>query len=73
MCSVHLEVTFKNRGIAGTCLDRLSHGAGLSVTILHGRITAEAAEFELELSGRHAAVEKAVWSVWNAASTPRSW
>ena len=67
MCTMRLEVKFAGRGNAGACLEKLSHGPDLSVVILRGRVTAQAAEYELELSGRSAAVEQAVWSVWSAA------
>ncbi len=67
MSTMRLEVKFSDRSHAGACLERLSHGPDLSVVIVRGRVTAQAAEYELELSGRSAAVEQAVWSVWSAA------
>lgn len=67
MSTMRLEVKFASRNSAGACLERLSHGPDLSVVIVRGRITAQAAEYELELSGRSGAVEQAVWSVWSAA------
>ena len=67
MNTMRLHVKFANRNAAGICLDRLSHGEGLSVIIVRGRVTAHAAEYELELSGRSSLVEKAVWSLWSAA------
>lgn len=67
MSTMRLEVKFASRSNAGACLEKLSHGPDLSVVIVRGRVTAQTAEYELELSGRSAAVERAVWSVWNSA------
>ena len=66
--SVRLEVTFKSAGSAGTCLEQLSRIPGLLLHILRGRVTAREAVYQLELSGRGARVNEAIWSLRAGAS-----
>jgi hypothetical protein len=65
---VRLEVRFPDAGSAGSSLEKLSRIPGVLFHILRGRVTARAAVFQLELSGRHDGVNEAVWSLRAGAS-----
>ena len=66
--TVRLEVRFSDRGAAGSILALLSRGPGLLLNVLKGRVTSDEAVFELELTGKVARVEEAVWRLWTAAA-----
>ena len=66
--TVRMEVTFPSAGSAGSCLAGLSKIPGVLFNILRGRVTARKAVYELELSGREASVNEAVWSLRAGAS-----
>lgn len=66
--TVRMEVRFRSAGSAGSCLAQLSRMPGLLLNILRGRVTAREAVYELELSGRDASLNEAVWSLRAGAS-----
>jgi hypothetical protein len=66
--TVRVEVRFRNAGSAGSCLEKLSRIPGVLFHILRGRVTARDAVYELELSGNHAGVNEAIWSLRAGAS-----
>jgi len=63
-----MEVRFRSAGSAGSCLAQISRMPGLLLNILRGRVTAREAVYELELSGRDASLNEAVWSLRAGAS-----
>jgi hypothetical protein len=66
--TVRLEVKFRSAGSAGSCLAKLSRIPGVLLHILRGRVTSREAVYQLELSGRDAGVNEAVWSLRAGAS-----
>ena len=68
--TLRVEVRFRSAGSAGSCLTRLSKIPGVLFHILRGRVTAREAVYQLELIGRDASVNEAVWSLRAGASCP---
>jgi len=66
--TLRMEVRFRSAGSAGSCLAQISRMPGLLLNILRGRVTAREAVYELELSGRDASLNEAVWSLRAGAS-----
>ncbi len=67
----NLNVEIPDRTLAQSVLQRWSQQAGLSVRIVRGRITPEAARFELEIRGHSPLVSRilrqgAVWATAGA-------
>jgi len=69
---VNLKVHFEDRTEAATCLQGLQKLPGASVNVLRGRITPEAADYDLEIKGREKPVKQAVWTLWKLAQLPTS-
>jgi hypothetical protein len=67
--SVRIEVTFPAEK-AVSCLSGLAKIPGVLFYILRGRVTAREAVYQLELKGRDAGVNEAIWSLRAAASCP---
>lgn len=61
--TVRMEVRFPSAGVAGSCLSALSKIPGILLNILRGRATAGGAVYQVELSGRGAGVNEAIWSL----------
>ncbi len=55
-----LKLEIPNRTLASTLLDRWSEESGVSLNVLRGRVTPEAAAYKLEIRGRAANVAKIV-------------
>jgi hypothetical protein len=70
--TVNLKVHFDDRNEATSCLQGLRCLAGATVSVLRGRITPEAADYDLEIKGREKPVKQAVWTLWKLSSLPSS-
>jgi hypothetical protein len=70
--TVNLKVHFEDRTEAASCLQGLRSLVGASVHVLRGRITPQAADYDLEIKGREKPVQQAVWTLWRQASLPTS-
>jgi len=70
--TVNLKVHFDDRNEAASCLQGLHRLAGATVNVLRGRVTPEAADYDLEIKGRAKPVKQAVWTLWKLASLPNS-
>lgn len=68
--TVRIEVTFQNPVSAGSRLAALSKIPGVLLRILRGRVTAREAVYQLELTGKSAGLNEAVWSLRAGASCP---
>ena len=67
--SVRIEVTLPaEKAVSG--LTGLAKIPGVLFYILRGRVTAREAVYQLELMGRDAGVNEAIWSLRAAASCP---
>ena len=70
--TVNLTVHFEDRTEAASCLQGLRSLPGASVNVLRGRITPDAADYDLEIKGREKPVKQVVWTLWRLASLPTS-
>jgi hypothetical protein len=70
--TVNLKVHFDDRSEAASCLQGLHRLAGATVNVLRGRVTPEAADYDLEIKGREKPVKQAVWTLWKLANLPNS-
>ncbi|HVE39736.1 MAG TPA: hypothetical protein VNM14_07615 [Planctomycetota bacterium] len=70
--TVNLKVHFDDRNEAASCLQGLRALAGATVNVLRGRVTPEAADYDLEIKGREKPVKQAVWTLWKLANLPNS-
>lgn len=66
--TVRIQVQFPSAGKASSCLAALAKIPGVLFHILRGRVTAREAVYQLELSGRDAGVNEAIWSLRAGAS-----
>jgi len=70
--TVNVKVHFEDRSEAASCLQDLRRLPGASVNVLRGRVTPEAADFDLEIKGREKPVRQAVTTLWKIANLPHS-
>jgi hypothetical protein len=70
--TVNLKVHFKDRIRAASCLQDLRRLPGASVNVLRGRVTSDAADFDLEIKGRERPVRQAVVTLWKVTKLPDS-
>jgi hypothetical protein len=70
--TLNLKVHFEDRAEAASCLQGLRKLAGASVNVVRGRVTPEAADYDLEIKGREKPLKQAVWTLWKLAHLPSS-
>lgn len=70
--TVNLKVHFEDRAEAATCLQDLRKLPGAIVNVVRGRITPDAADYDLEIKGRSKPVRQAIWTLWKLAQLPTS-
>ena len=70
--TVNLKVHFNDRTEAATCLQGLQRLPGTSVNVVRGRVTPDAADYDLEIKGGAKPVQQAVWTLWKIAHLPTS-
>jgi hypothetical protein len=70
--TINLKVHFEDRAEAASCLQGLRQLAGASINVLRGRVTPEAADYDLEIKGREKPVKQVVWTLWKLAQLPAS-
>jgi hypothetical protein len=70
--TVNLKVHFEDRAEAAFCLQHLERLAGASVNVLRGRVTPEAADYDLEIKGREKPVRQAVTTLRKITNLPQS-
>jgi len=55
---VRLKVRFEDRSVAASCLQGLRLIPGASVNVVRGRVTADQADYDLELHGEDRVLER---------------
>lgn len=65
--TINLKVHFEDRAEAASCLQGLRQLPGTSVNVVRGRITPEAADYDLEIRGAGKPLKQAVQTLGRLA------